>query len=137
MASINVKVPVSSVLVSLRAKLATLHENKKKYEAAQAAHEVAMDKWKKQVYALMKKNGTPKGVSVNAPTSWRDGYVEVSFALPKDADIPAAPEMEDIDHERYSYESNVKEVSHAIRLLEMTTDEYVNASTFKTISQYL
>lgn len=136
MASINVKVPVSSVLISLRAKLNELHENKKKYEAAQKAHEAATDKWRKQVYAMMKKN-TPNEVSITTATSWRDGWVNVSFPIPIGMTIPDCPEMADVEHERYGFDGRVKEISHAIRLLEMTTDEYVNASTFKTISNYL
>lgn len=136
MASINVKVPVSSVLVSLRAKLATLHENKKKFEAAKKAHEVAVDKWKKQVYMLVKKNAVNE-VQVHTPTYYREGWVSVTFPIMKDVTLPECPEMEEVEHERYGFDNSVKEVSHAIRLLEMTTDEYVNASTFKTISQYL
>ena len=57
-----------------------------------------------------------------------------SYKANKSIELPKAPELE-LEQELGRYE--VQEIENAIRILKMTDEEYVNASTFKQVAQYL
>jgi hypothetical protein len=48
--------------------------------------------------------------------------------------LPEKPSME-LEQELARYEA--QEIENAIRILKMTDEEFVNASTFKQVAQYL
>ena len=88
--------------------------------------------WAKQVAELIIKNISKAEVS--ADENWR-GEVNVRFTIPANLiTIPKKPEL-DLEQELGRYE--VSEIENAIRILKMTDEEVVNATTFKTIAQYL
>ena len=130
--AISVKVATPKVIKALEAKLEagtkaiTNNEKKRKdYEKVEKA-------WAKQVADLAFKQ-VAKG-EVSAHENWR-GEVSVTIQLPVGAiKLPEKPSI-DLEQELGRYE--VQEIENAIRILKMTDEETVNASTFKTIAQYL
>ena len=130
--ALSVKVATPKVIQALEAKLeagvkAVANNEKKRKEYAKVEKV-----WAKQVAELAIKHISKADVS--AHENWRN-EVSVSFQLPAGAiTLPAKPEIE-LEQELGRYE--VQEIENAIRILKMTDEETVNASTFKTIAQYL
>ena len=130
--AISVKVATPKVIKALEAKLEagtkaiTNNEKKRKeYEKVEKA-------WAKEVSELVFKQIAKAEVSANE--NWR-GEIHVSLQLPAGAiKLPEKPSI-DLEQELGRYE--VQEIENAIRILKMTDEETVNASTFKTIAQYL
>lgn len=130
--AISVKVATPKVIKALEAKLAegksaiTNNEKKRKdYEKVEKA-------WAKEVADLVFKQISKAEVSANE--NWR-GETNVNISIPTGlVKLPEKPSIE-LEQELGRYE--VTEIENAIRILKMTDEETVNASTFKTIAQYL
>lgn len=131
--AISVKVATPKVIKALEAKLEagtkaiTNNEKKRKeYEKVEKA-------WAKEVAELVFKQ-ISKATDVHASENWR-GELNVRIDLP--ANTIKLPEKPSIDLEQELGRYEVQEIENAIRILKMTDEETVNASTFKTIAQYL
>lgn len=129
MAAINVKVKTSKVIAALENKLAEL----KAVEAANAKvrdeYDAAIAKYDAEVHEIVK-NLTPKSVSI-----WNYGRTEVTVKYTfLDDVLPTPPKSSELI---YVNTRAIPEIESAIRLLQMTDDETVNASTFKQVSKYL
>ena len=130
--AISVKVATPKVIKALETKLAegksaiTNNEKKRKeYEKTEKA-------WAKEVAELAIKQLAK--ADVGAHENWR-GEVSINFQLPAGAiKLPEKPSME-LESELARYE--VQEIENAIRILKMTDEEFVNASTFNKLAQYL
>ena len=59
----------------------------------------------------------------------------VTYTFPKGS-APEAPEAKDLYSERV-YKSVVEAIENALRMLALSDDEFVNASTIKSVSEYL
>jgi len=130
--AISVKVATPKVIKALEAKLVegknaiTNNEKKRKeYEKTEKA-------WAKEVADLVIKQISKADVSANE--NWR-GETSVNISLPSGTiKLPEKPSIE-LENELGRYE--VQEIENAIRILKMTDEDTVNASTFKSIAQYL
>jgi hypothetical protein len=130
--ALSVKVATPKVIKALEAKLeagtkaiANNEKKRKEYEKLEKA-------WAKEVAELMVKQISKADVSANE--NWR-GEVSVRIEVPAGTiKLPTQPSI-DLENELGRYE--VQEIENAIRILKMTDEETVNASTFKTIAQYL
>ena len=130
--AISVKVATPKVIKALEAKLAegksAITNNEKKRKEYEKVEKV----WAKEVADLVIKQISKADVSANE--NWR-GETNVNITLPTNTiKLPAKPEIE-LEQELGRYE--IQEIENAIRILKMTDEETVNASTFKTIAQYL
>ena len=130
--AISVKVSTAKVIKALEAKLSegkqgTINNEKKRKEVAKAEKA-----WAKQVADLVFKQISKADVS--AHTNYRD-EVNVQITLP--AGTITLPEKPSIEFDRELGRYEIEEIENAIRILKMTDEEVVNASTFKTIAQYL
>jgi hypothetical protein len=130
--ALSVKVATPKVIKALEAKLeagtkAIANNEKKRKDYAKVEKA-----WAKQVAELAIKQIAKADVSANE--NWR-GEISVNFQLPAGSFVvPEKPQIE-LENELGRYE--VQEIENAIRILKMTDEETVNASTFKTIAQYL
>jgi hypothetical protein len=130
--ALSVKVATPKVIQALEAKLVagklaiTNNEKKRKeYEKIEKA-------WAKEVADLVFKHISKAELS--AHENYRN-EVSVNITIPAGAiKLPEKPSI-DLEQELGRYE--VTEIENAIRILKMTDEETVNASTFKTIAQYL
>lgn len=130
--ALSVKVATPKVIKALEAKLEAgvkaIANNEKKRKEYAKVEKV----WAKQVADLAVKQISK--ADVHASENWR-GEISVTFSLPSGAiALPEKPSIE-LEQELGRYE--VQEIENAIRILKMTDEETVNASTFKTIAQYL
>jgi hypothetical protein len=130
--ALSVKVATPKVIKALEAKLEAgtkaITNNEKKRKEYEKVEKV----WAKEVADLIVKQISKAEVS--ADENWR-GEITARFSVPAGViKLPAKPQIE-LEHELGRYE--VQEIENAIRILKMTDEETVNASTFKTIAQYL
>lgn len=130
--AISVKVSTTKVIKALEDKLVAgknaVVNNEKKRKDYDKVEKV----WAKEVAELIFKQISKAEVSANE--NWR-GEVNANISIPAGLiKLPEKPSME-LEQELGRYE--VQEIENAIRILKMTDEEVVNASTFKTIAQYL
>lgn len=130
--ALSVKVATPKVIQALEAKLeagkkavTTNEKLRKEYAKVEKA-------WAKQVAELAIKNISKADLS--AHENYRN---EISVSLQLPAGTFTLPEKPSIDLEQELGRYEVQEIENAIRILKMTDEETVNASTFKTIAQYL
>ena len=130
--AISVKVSTAKVIKALEAKLKDSKDAISNNEKKRKEYEKVEKAWSKEVADLVVKQISKADVSANE--NWR-GEVNVQFTIPTGlVKLPEKPTM-DLERELGRYE--VEEIENAIRILKMTDEELVNASTFKTIAQYL
>jgi hypothetical protein len=130
--AISVKVATTKVIKALETKLedskkaiASNEKKRKDYEKVEKAYS-------KEVADIATKHISKAEVSSHE--NWR-GEVNVNILLPANTvKLPEKPQI-DLERELGSYE--ITEIENAIRILKMTDEEYVNASTFKQVAQYL
>ena len=137
--SISVKVKVSTLISSLEKALV---EREQRF-ANQEKEEARFDKEKEAYNLAILKLVKSKGVVTDASrTRWygsnsKSKTVEfsVTMELPKTA-LPKEPEQPEA-YPDHRFEREAGEIKQAIRVLKMTEQEYVNASTLKSVSEYL
>lgn len=134
--AISVKVATPKVIKALETKLAKIKADKANQQANEAKFDKAMEKWRKDVAKLCVAQ-ISKAIDLNACLRY-NGDVNVSFGLPKGTiELPTEPQRDfEVLHD-WKYNEIVEEIENAIRILKMTDEETVNASTFKSIAQYL
>ena len=130
--SISVKVATAKVIKALETKLSDSTKAISNNEKKRKDHDKVSKVWNKQVAGLVMKQIAK--ADVNASTRW-NGEVNVTISLP--AGIITLPEQPELELEQELGRWEVQEIENAIRILKMTDEEVVNASTFKTIAQYL
>lgn len=141
MSKVSVKVKVSTLISALEKALETREKRYKEQEAEQAKYEKQVDTYNATILKLIKAG---KGQVEEAS---RNHYYErsnqtkgkVSFSvtvlLPKGA-LPDEPERPD-RYNDYEWKREREEITQAIRVLQMTEQEFVSASTYKSVAQYL
>lgn len=134
-----VKVQTNKVIKALEEALKIRDKKFADSKKAQAEFDKAMAKHKDDLVKLVK---SPKAKVTEATTYERwhqkseaEQEISVTIKVPKSL-IPKEPENKSVYHERI-YNDEVEEINNALRLLRMTDQEYVNASTMKSVSQYL
>ena len=130
--AISVKVSTAKVIKALETKLSDSVKAVATNEKKRKDYEKVVKAWNKEVAELATKHLAKADVS--ASENWR-GELSIDFRIPAGTfTIPTKPELE-LEQELGRWE--VQEIENAIRILKMTDEEVVNASTFKTIAQYL
>lgn len=132
--TINVRVTKAKLLAALKAALAKKEQEAKDYANAEKAREKAVIDIKKSVAALIKSGKlTPKEVSF--PYSYRhtNEFEEVSVTFSHKIALP----KKDSDFCEHTNRAAVLELSNAIRVLELTDEEYVRTSSYGAVAKYL
>ena len=135
--AISVKVATAKVIKSLEEKLAEVEKNYVNQEANEAKYQKEYEKYRKALtdYAI---------ANIKKATNFRTNYrsyqnnLNIDFDIQVlEKDLPIEPKREFEVMAEWSYKEIREEVSNAIRILKMTDEETVNASTFKSIAKYL
>jgi hypothetical protein len=130
--AISVKVSTPKVIKALEDKLADGKKAIVNNEKKRKDYEKVEKTWAKEVTDLAIKHISKAEVS--AYENYRS-ELQVTINLPAGTfKFPEKPNLE-LEQELSRYE--VSEIENAIRILKMTDEEVVNASTFKSIAQYL
>ena len=142
MASINVKIPTLAVLDSLKAKAEQIRNDKARYDLVCETYDRDIAKYcesvKSHVHELisdfMEDTLAPCNVTVDVQDVWNQADVRkvvIEVLVP----TTSVPQRDSV--QRYNDYNNLAELDSAIRLLTMTTDTTVNASTFKAVSRFI
>lgn len=134
-----VKVQTVKVIKALEEALKIRDKKFADSQKAQVDFDKEMAKHRDELFRLVK-SPKAKVTEVNTYERWYnkgEGEQEISVTIkvPKSL-VPKEPENKSNYHERI-YKEEVEEINNALRLLRMTDQEYVNASTMKSVSQYL
>ena len=127
--AISVKVATAKVIKSLEDRVANNKIATANNEAKRKAHSLELEKYHK---SILKDFAKDLEIS-NINTRW-NGQIEVTYNKINDFKVAEQPQLE-LERELGAWE--VDEINNAIRILKMTDEEYVNASTFKSIAKYL
>jgi hypothetical protein len=128
--ALTVKVPVTKVIAALENKIAEHQKNVAHNEKIEQEYPELLRKHSEQVFKSMKDLLTIEDISY---ASWRQS-LSVSYRVSKDVAIPDAPKRETVRTLSYH---EVDEIENAIRILKMTEEEFVSASTMRAIANYL
>ena len=141
---ITVKVTTSKVIKALEVKSAELTKIQSAYdkehaelEAIKLAHEKAKEKYQKDLIkaVLPHISKSPKcGVYFRGFSN--EINVDIYFSA-ADITLPVEPTQASFKWTTTNVRQELDEINNTIRILKMTDDETVNASTFNKISQYL
>ena len=134
--ALSVKVATPKVITALETKLAKLKSDKANYGIARKQFEEAHSAWKNNLKTLYTKGEVAE---VETTGGWRVPNdklaIQVTYYVDKSSvvDEPTAPDtMSD-----WQYKEMVEDIENALNILRMTEDEFVNATTMKSIAKYL
>ena len=140
MSKLSVKVKTSTLIEALEKALDQREKRWANQEKAEAEHEKQMEAYNQAILKLVKSG---KGKITEASEGYygrqdKKSKVQdfsVTVEIPKNL-VPKKPEQAETYRE-YEYKNETKEISSSIRVLKMTDQEYVSASTYKSVTQYL
>lgn len=133
--TVNVRVTKVKLLAALKAALAKLEQEAKDYALAEKARTKATADIKKSIAALVKSGKlTPKEVTF--PYSYRNDtneFEEVSVTFSHKITLP----KKDSNFCEHSNRHSQEELGNAIRVLELSDEEYVRTSSYGAVAKYL
>jgi hypothetical protein len=135
--AINVKIPTVRVIAGLEQALATLEADYASQEAKETQYELARKAWQKAVSEFAVANISK---AENFRTNYRswNNTLNIDYDLTvSESEFPSEPQRDFETIHISTYRESKKEISNAIRLLNMTDEEVVNTSTYNAVAQYL
>ena len=133
----TVKIETAVVIEALEQSLNKLHADWAMQDSLEQEYLAAHEAWKKQItdYAIEHID-----IAYNIRTNYREWKDELNIDF--DITVPkgALPEEPTRKHEvirSHEYKDQVASISKELRLLRLTKDEYVSASTLKSVGQWL
>jgi hypothetical protein len=135
--AISVKIATPKVIKALEVSLAKLEADFASQEVNEAKYQKAYEKWKKELidYAV-----TNIKKAENFRTSYRswNNSLNIDFDLTvSEKDMPKEPNKDFVVLHQHSYTEQKQEMENAIRILKMTDEETVSASTYQAVARYL
>ena len=136
--AISVKVATPKVIAALQTKLATVKSDYANQGVAEEAFQVAYNQYKADLTAYALKHiDLATNFRTNVRT-YNSNAVNIDFDVPQNLEgFPTEPKRDFTTMYENDYKETVAEIENAIRILQMTDEETVSTSTFKTIAQYL
>ena len=135
--AISVKIATPKVINALEASLAKLELDWASQEANEAKYELAKKAWIKEITDYAVANIAK---AINFRTSYRswNNQLNIDFDLTvSENELPTEPEREYEQMHSHNYREQKEEISNAIRILKMTDEETVSASTYQAVARYL
>jgi len=141
MSKLAVKIKTATLIKALETALAEREKRWTNQEKAKADYEKEMEAHNQAILKLVKSG---KGKITEACESWSSRHEKdkkkikefnVTVEIPKNL-VPEQPK-EVTEYREYEYKNETQEISSSIRVLKMTDQEYVSASTYKSVTQYL
>ena len=129
--AISVKVPKAKVVTALKTRLETSSANSVLNEKIRDENKKALEAWQTKLVADFAQHLTLESCSFR---SW-NSTLEVSYKISDRASLPEQPD--EVPCEKVLSQWEVEEIENAIRILEMSDEEFVSAQTMKQIASYL
>lgn len=133
----TVKIEIATVIEALEQTLNKLHTDYAKQDTLEKEYQLAYETWRKELIAFAVKH-------IDEAFNIRTNYKEWNNTLNIDYDIKVSegdfskePTRNYEIIREYEYKDKVAEITKELRILRMTKDEYVSASTLKSIGQWL
>ena len=135
--AISVKVATPKVIAALESKLAELEAKLATSTANEEAYQIAYKEYQTQLqnYAV---------AHISQATNFRTSYrtynncVNIDYDVPLNlAGFPVEPKRDFEVVYEHTVTSAREEITNALNILRMTDEEYVSASTMKSIASYL
>ncbi len=139
--SLSVKVKTATLIKALEEALDKREKRWANQEKETARHKKEVEAYNASILKLVKAGkGTIHDISENKWATRNDkNSTTISFSaeikLPKSV-MPVEPKENDEMRESI-YKMETDDISQALRILKMTDQEYVNASTYKSVAEYL
>ena len=135
--AIQVKIPTAKIITALEAKLAKTKADYSKQDEYEATYKLAKEAWQKELGAWAIANFSK---AQDLRTNYRqwNKTLNVDFDIVvSEKDFPAEPVKDYEQIHQHSYREMKDEMENAIRILKMTDEEVVSASTYNAIARYL
>ena len=135
--AITVKVATLKVIKALEAKLAQIKIDYVNQETNEAKHQEAYSAWQNSLKDFAVANIAK---ATNVRTSYRawSSNLNIDFDVSTEGtNFPGEPIRDFTQMAVYEYKNATEEIQNALNILRMTDEETVNASTMKSIAQYL
>ena len=135
--AIQVKIPTAKIITALEAKLAKTKSDYSKQDEYEATYKLAKEAWQKELGAWAIANFSK---AQDLRTNYRqwNKTLNVDFDIVvSEKDFPAEPVKDYEQIHQHSYREMKDEMENAIRILKMTDEETVSASTYNAIARYL
>jgi hypothetical protein len=130
----NIKVKRLALIKSLEKALKARLDKKAAYDKAEEAYKAELKVFEATVFEAVT-SGKVKVSTINISNYSHSGIRDVSIQFHLDAKKFKRPESPDYPV-RFS-ESQIVEIQNAIAILLLSEEEFVNASTYKSVSQYI
>ena len=135
--AMSVKVPTPKVIEALEARLEKTKNERQTTAEKEAKFQEDHKAWQEEIkaWALARVS-----TAINFRSNYRSwtNTINLDFDVPTtDGNFPVEPQRDFENRNDWQIKSEVEEVQNALNILKMTEDEFVNASTMKSISQYL
>ena len=137
MARANVRINTGKVLDLLRNKAKEISKQLVEIPALEKKHKAAVAAWEKKAVASIPKSAKPERVEPSIVRYGEyEGFVKVEIIhyVPV-AKVGEYPER--IKNNEYQLKQTLAEVEQTIKLLELTDDETVSASTYKNLADLI
>jgi uncharacterized protein HemX len=135
--AISVKVSTPKVIAALENKLASLEAELATYKENEEVYQTAWKEYQTQLQNYCVANIADAS---NFRISHRqyNGTVNIDYDVPVNlANFPVEPKRDFEVVYEHSVNSAKEEITNALNILRMTEEEYVSASTMKSIASYL
>ena len=135
--AIQVKIATAKVIKALETRLVELETNFAKQDELESKYRKALDKWNKEIGAWAISQFSK---AENVRTNYRawNKTLNVDFDITTGGkDFPKEPEKDYQEIHIHTYREQKDEMENAIRILKMTDEEVVSASTYNAIARYL
>jgi phytoene dehydrogenase-like protein len=145
--TISVKVPVASLIANIEAKIAEIDEAIASYPAKRKQYEEAQEAYKAKVAEFVANYVTNNVAQIGYDYDstirlmTRGNIVELEFRTEAIADFPTTPEQPKMPNQNFYYGREYVTpkaiLEKNLRILKMTSQEEVNASTYGAIMELL
>lgn len=140
MSTVKVKVKVSVLISHLEKALAEREARYKNQEKEQAKYEKEVEKYDQAVLKLVKAGKAEIGECSRQhhySAERRKGKVTFSATVfVSVGSLPDEPKRPEVYHQ-HTYQQETDEITQAIRVLKLTDEQYVSASTYASVAKYL
>jgi len=135
--AMSVKVPTAKVIVALEARLEKTKNERQTTAEKEAKFQADLKVWNEEIKAWALSRVS---TAVNFRSNYRSwsNTINLDFDVPTtEGNFPVEPQRDWENRNDWQIKEEVEEITNALSILKMTEEEFVNASTMKSISKYL
>ena len=134
--TVNVRVPKAKLLTALKQALEVKVKEKADYDKAEKSKEQALEDIKKSIVALVK-SGKLTVKEVGFPYSYRHADTDTKTVEVIFTHKLVMPKNPIENYNEHSNQTAREEIANAIRVLEMSDEEFVKTSSYGSVARYL